>query len=220
MSKKIAVILCGSGYLDGSEIRESVAALWALDKCGAEVSLFAPDAPQTDVVNHLTEASQPGETRQILVESARIARSRVAPLSKLDPSLFDGIVLPGGYGVAKNLCTFATRGAQATVRADIQSILQSFHRSGKPMGAICIAPALLALALRDTPLELTLGQAGEAAQEIEKLGHKHIVCATREIHSDRKNRIISTPAYMDDNARLHEVFLGIEKLVTELLALT
>ncbi len=217
--KKIAVILCGSGFKDGSEIRESVGVLWALSQTPVSVQCFAPDAPQADVVNCLTNQPVPGETRNMLVESARIARGQVLPLSQLDPKAYDAVILPGGFGAAKNLCTFATQGASGSVRDDLGRILVSMHEMGKPIGAVCIAPAVVALALKGKGLELSVGEPGEAASELEKLGHKHVATRPNEAHVDTRNRVVTTPAYMFDDAPLHEIFTGIKKLVDEVVAM-
>ncbi|HAR43573.1 MAG TPA: isoprenoid biosynthesis protein ElbB [Bdellovibrionales bacterium] len=213
--KKIAVVLCGSGYRDGSEIRESVAVLWALSQFPVSVQCFAPDGDQVDVVNCMTGQAVTGERRNMLIESSRIARGDVLPLKQLvtDASHYAGIVLPGGYGAAKNLCSFAFQGAQGEVRPDLKAILIDFHKAGKPIGAICIAPAILALAFKCHPLELTLGEQGDASVEIEKLGHEHFVCKADECHYDARNKIASTPAYMCEGAPLFQIFEGIRKVV-------
>lgn len=216
--KKVAVILCGSGARDGSEVREAVAALWALNREGAQVQCFAPDAPQKDVVNALTNEAMPSATRNMLIESARIARGDVKPLSEYREANFDALIIPGGFGVAKNLCSFAYFGSAGNVLPDAKDAIQATHKAGKPIGAICIAPALVALALPSAALELTLGGPGEAPSEIEKLGHKHKVCASQEICVDEKHKLVTTPAYMHANAPLTEIFEGIEKLVKRVLA--
>lgn len=219
MSKKIAVVLCGSGFKDGSEIRESVAVLWALSQEPVEVQCFAPDGAQHDVVNCLTGEAVPGESRNMLVESARIARGNVLPLSKLDAKDFAAVVLPGGFGAAKNLCSFAREGSAASVRPDIKAALETFHAANKPIGAVCIAPVIVALTFKGKGFDLTLGEHGEAAQEVEKLGHRHHVCAANEAHVDRTHRIVTTPAYMYGDAALHDVFTGIQRLVREVVKL-
>ena len=217
--KKIAVVLCGSGYLDGSEIRESVAVLWALSQYPIEVQCFAPDEYQKDVVNCLTGKIAPGEKRNMLVEAARIARGEVLALRQLETSIadYDGLILPGGFGAAKNLCDFAAQGSNGKVRPDLEAILHAFHRAGKPMGAICIAPAIVALAFKGKGLELTVGEAGEAATELEKLGHTHVLKAPDECHYDSKNRIATAPAYMYEDAPLHQIFEGIRKVVQKVV---
>jgi enhancing lycopene biosynthesis protein 2 len=223
--KKVAVILSGCGHLDGAEIRESVGTLWALSQAGAHFQCFAPNVAQSEVINSLTGERASKETRNILVESARIARGDIQPLNQLKLDGFDAIILPGGFGVAKNLCTFAAEGSRGTLLPALQKVLTQMREDEKPIGAICIAPALIALAFKDQKssgrrvLELTVGPKSEVSQEIEKLGHKHFVCSVQECHVDVSNKIVSTPAYMINNAPIHHVFKGIQNLVKETLAL-
>jgi len=215
--KSIAVILSGCGYLDGAEIRESVATLWALSQHEVEVKIFAPDEPQFIVMNHFTGKAT-GDTRNMLAEAARIARGKIEPLSSLPDHDYDALIMPGGFGVAKNLCTFASEGAAGTILyKELLSDITNMHADGRPIGAICIAPALIGLALKGKKLELTLGADGEAAEEMRKLGHTHFVTKPNEIHIDRTNKIVTTPAYMYDDAPIHEVFEGIKKLVDEVM---
>lgn len=213
---KAAVLLCGSGFKDGSEIREAVGVLWALSQEGVEAACFALDEPQADVVNCLTNQPQAGEQRNQLVEAARIARGQVQPLPRLDPTQFDFLVIPGGYGAAKNLCDFAMKGSGGRAHPEVIKALEGFHRAGKPIGAVCIAPAILALAFQGKGLELTVGERCEASGEIEKLGHKHVEKKASEWHCDRRHKVVTTPAYMYDSAPLREIFAGIHGLVREL----
>jgi enhancing lycopene biosynthesis protein 2 len=216
--KKVAVILCGSGFKDGSEIRESVAVLWGLSRVGAQVQCFAPDRPQADVINCLTGKPVPGETRNMLTEASRIARGEILPLTQLRASQFDAVVIPGGFGVAKNLCTFASEGSHGKVLQEFKDILFQFYEAHKPIGAVCIAPAAVAMAFPDKHFEMTVGAASEAAQEIEKLGHKHILTQASECHVDRAHKIVTTAAYMCE-APIHEIFEGIRKLTEEICKL-
>jgi enhancing lycopene biosynthesis protein 2 len=216
-NKKIAVILCGSGYKDGSEIREAVGTLWALSQHPVQVQCFAPDKDQHDVVNCLSGQVVAGEKRNMLVEAARIARGQVLPLAQFDTTQFDAVIFPGGFGAAKNLCTFAFEGSKGSVLPELKSALEKMHQAQKPIGAICIAPALVALAFAGRNFELTVGEKGEAAAEIEKLGHKHVVCPADSCHVDRHNRVVTTPAYMYDDAVLCDLFTGIQKLVNEVV---
>ncbi len=219
MKKKIAVVLCGSGYLDGSEIRESVAVLWALSKHPVEVSIFAPNENQFHVMDCLHKKPVAGEVRNQMVEAARIARGQISPLSELNMDRFNGLILPGGFGAAKNLCTFAFDGVKGKVHPVLERSIEIAHHSKKPIGAVCIAPVIVALALRNAGLKLTLGGAGEAATAVEALGHEHVVCAVNQAVVDSKNRVVSTPAYMIEDAYLFEIFEGIESLVREVVAL-
>ena len=217
--KKVALVLCGSGYRDGSEIRESVAALLALSEAGAQVQCFAPDDFQADVVNCLTGETVSLERRNMLVESARIARGEVKPLIELDIKDFDALVIPGGFGAAKNLCDFASKGSQGKVRPELEKVIIGFFQMKKPIGAICIAPAILALALKGKKIQLTVGQSGETSQELEKLGHSHVSTQVSEAYVDKTHRIVTTGAYMFGTAKIHEVFHGIKNCVSEVLRL-
>ena len=213
---KAAVILCGSGFKDGSEIRESVGVLWALSQEGVEASCFALDEPQLDVVNCLTGQAATGEKRSQLVEAARIARGQVQPLPRLNAFEFDFLVLPGGYGAAKNLCDFAMKGSGGKAHPEVKKVLEAFHSAGKPIGAVCIAPAVVALAFPGKGLELTVGEKCEASGELEKLGHKHVEKKASEWHADRRHKIVTTPAYMFVSAPLRDIFSGIHGMVREL----
>src|SRR5579872_4442841 len=217
--KTIAVVLSGCGYLDGAEIRESVATLWALSQHNVEVKIFAPDEPQPVVMNHYTRKAT-GDTRNMLVEAARIARGKIEPLSQLSNHDYDALIMPGGFGVAKNLCTFAAEGAKGTLLyKELQNDITGMNADGRPIGAICIAPALVGLALKGRKLELTLGEDGAAAEEIRKMGHNHFVTKPNEIHIDAANKIVTTPAYMYDDAPINEVFEGIQQLVNTVIAM-
>lgn len=211
--RKVAVLLCGSGYKDGSEIRESVGVLWALSEAGISFQCFAPNDWQHDVINCQTGQALPDERRNMLVESSRIARGDVQPIETLCCDDYDALIIPGGFGVAKNLCTFAFEGAKAAVRTDVKRVIREMADLKKPIGAVCIAPALVGLCFPDRRLELTLGSPGEASQELEKLGHIHVATTASECHIDRANRVVSTPAYMIEDAALHSLFAGIQKMV-------
>lgn len=216
----IAVLLAGCGHVDGAEVRESVFTLLALDQHGARVQCFAPDAPQHEVVDHRT--GRPRDTvRNILEEASRIARlGQCRDLAGADPAAFDALLLPGGAGVAKNLCTFAQEGAQGKVRPDVLAFVTHFFDAGKPVGAVCIAPALVALALHATGRKgtLTLGSGKGVEAAMAKLGITHQpVPSAREIVVDEKLKLVTTPAYMYDDARLAEVWTGIERCCAEVL---
>jgi len=217
--KTVAVVLSGCGYLDGAEIRESVAVLWALARQKVNVEIFAPDAPQAGVTNHLT-GKDTGESRNMLAEAARIARGKIKPLSELTKLNYHALVMPGGFGVAKNICTFAAEGANGKILfPELENEIKSMHADGRPIGAICIAPALIGIALRGRGIEMTLGAEGGAADELRKLGHTHFVTRPNEIHIDAKHEIVTTPAYMYDDAPIDEVFTGIEKLVEAVMGM-
>lgn len=217
--KKVAVILSGCGYLDGSEIRESVLTLLALDTANIEYQIFAPDEPLFHVIDHVSGEITMTERRNILQEAARIARGKISLLHKLDANEFDGLILPGGFGVAKNLSTFAFKGAEARVHGTVASILKAFHQNKKPIGAICISPALLALMFGELHPTITLGSDFNIAKEIEKTGSIHHVCQTSECVVDQQNLFVTTPAYMDDQAPLKDIYAGITSLVNAMTTL-
>ena len=217
MSKKIGVLLSGCGYLDGAEIREAVLTLLALDREGVEVSIFAPNEGQHHVVNHLESDESKNEQRNTFVEAARIARGQITPLENVKSDDLDGLVIPGGYGVAKNLCEFAFKGHQASTNDKVKNLILDLYKAKKPIGALCIAPALIGLVLGEYGIQVTIGNDKETAQEIEKTGAKHINKEANEAHADETNRVVSTPAYMYGDARLSDINQGIKKCVDQVL---
>ena len=218
---RIAVLLAGCGHVDGAEVREAVLTLLALDQHGAAFQCLAPDADQHYVVDHATGKPVEGAARNMLAESSRIARAgQCLDLAGADPAAFDALLLPGGSGVAKNLCTFAFDGASAHIRPDVKAFIQAFFEAGKPVGAVCIAPALVAVALAGTGrcATLTLGDDPGVAAEVEKLGARHrAVPSAREIVVDAENNLVTAPAYMFGEARLSDVWTGNERCVAEVL---
>jgi enhancing lycopene biosynthesis protein 2 len=217
MAKRIGVLLSGCGVFDGTEIHEAVLTLLALDRAGAEIVCAAPDMNQLHVVNHLsTEPME--ETRNVLVESARIARGKIIDLKTLSVQQIDALIIPGGFGAAKNLSDFAVKGPQAVVHPEVQRILEQMIAAGKPIGALCIAPATVAKALGRHVPEVTIGTDTGTAAAIETMGGKHITCQVDQIHVDTRLKIVTTPAYMLGPG-LKEVAVGIDKLVQKVLAL-
>jgi enhancing lycopene biosynthesis protein 2 len=217
---KVAVLLAGCGHLDGAEVREAVLTLLALDQHGAAFQCIAPNADQHHVINHVTGEPVPGARRNILEEASRIARvGQCLDLAQARAGDYDALLMPGGYGVAKNHCSFAFKGAQAEVRPDVAAFVRAFFESSKPVGAICIAPALVALALAGREsAQLTLGNDEGCATAVEKLGQKHRETpSAREIVVDEAHKLVTTPAYMFDDARLSDVWTGIERCVAEVL---
>jgi len=209
---KVGVLLSGCGVMDGSEIHEAVLTLLALDRAGAEVLLMAPDKPQHDVIDHTT-GNPMDETRNVRVEAARIARGPVEDVAGVDPLSLDALILPGGFGAAKNLCSFAVDGADCTVDEGAARLIRSLHAAGKPMGFICIAPVIAARLLGAT---VTIGHDAATAAAIEAMGGKHEIKAAEEICIDEVRNVVSTPAYMCAR-RLAEAAVGIERLVTAVL---
>lgn len=212
--KKIAVILAGCGHLDGSEITEAVSLLIALHQAGAEVTCFAPDQEFT-ATNHLTNTD--GKLRNVRVESARISRGEAKPLTELFAKDFDGLAFPGGFGAAKNLSNWAVKGSQCEVHPEVERFVLEFYNASKPIGAICIAPHLLAKVLGSRKVILTIGNDTETAKEIEKTGAHHEDCPVDDYITDRENKVVTTPAYMYSNAKPHEVFKGISAMANELV---
>jgi len=209
--KKIGVLLAGCGVFDGSEIHEAVLTLLAIARSGAEAICMAPDKDQLHVINHLT-GQESGESRNVLVEAARIARGEIENLGMVTAADLDALILPGGFGAAKNLSRFAVDGPGAEVDPEVTRIVEEIFAARKPLGLICISPAVGAQILGKTGVELTIGSDEETARAIESCGARHIVCPVTEIHIDEERRVISTPAYMLGQNIL-EVSEGIEKLV-------
>jgi enhancing lycopene biosynthesis protein 2 len=216
MSPKIlrfAVVLAGCGNKDGAEIHESVLTLLSIDRAGHQYQCFAPDVPQGRVLNFLTNEEMP-EKRNVLLESARIARSKIKPLSDFAESGFDILVLPGGGGVAYNLCTFAVDGDRMTVLPQVESVILAMHRAGKPIGALCISPVIIAKVLKK--VTITFGKDEKINAIFQKSGTKTVNTDACGIVVDQANKIVTTPCYMLD-ARISEVSEGIEKLIQQLI---
>lgn len=220
MPKSCAVVLSGCGRGDGSEIHESVSILVHLSRLGVAYKCFAPDAPQALVVNHATGAPAPsGQTRNMMVEAARIARGDIAPLHTLDPGAWDAVVFAGGFGAARNLSTYAEPGDRGgpncEVLPDVQRVIQGFFRARKPIGLCCIAPVLAARVLgtrKGGPgVKVTIGTDPATAENIAMMGSTNVPRAVTEAYVDETHKIITTPAYMCDAAP-HEVFAGIGRM--------
>ena len=217
--KRVAVVLCGCGARDGSEIHEAVATLLALDRAGAEAVIFAPRGPQHDVVDHLAARPVPGESRDMLVEAARIARGRIRDLAELRAADVDGVIFPGGFGAAKNLCSFAADGADCTVHPEAARVLREAHAARRPIGALCIAPVIVARVLGTaTGVRVTIGDDAGTAAAITRMGARHEAAATTGVVVDEANRVVTTPCYMLAG-RISEVFDGAAALVGRLLDL-
>lgn len=221
MSKRVGVMLSGCGFLDGSEIHEAVLTLLHLDRAGAVAVCMAPRVAQADVVDHARGEPSAGESRDALTEAARIARGKIREVAEVDAGELDAVILPGGYGAAKNLSTFASAGADAAVDPDVQRLLRAMQAARKPIGVICIAPAVCAASFRGTEVHptLTIGNDVGTAGALEAMGATHVETPVTGIAVDETNRIVSTPAYMYD-ARIADVSTGIEKLVESVLSLT
>ena len=211
MKKKIGVVLSGCGVYDGSEIHEAVLILLAIDRNGAEAVCMAPDMELAEI-DHLV--CQPtGASRNVLVESARIARGKITDIAKVKAADLDAVIFPGGFGAAKNLCDFAGKGAAAHVQPEVARLLKEMAAAKKPIGAVCIAPALVATVLgKEYAPQVTVGNDEGTAAAIKATGSLHLNCPVRELVVDSKNRIVTTPAYMLAGC-ISEAADGIEKAV-------
>ena len=214
--KTVGVVLAGCGYLDGAEVHEATLTLLALDRAGVQVICMAPDVSQMHVVDHGEGAPVEGASRNVREESARIARGPVTDMATVQASDFDALVLPGGFGAAKNLSTFAVDGPDCTVQPDVARLINETFDAGKPLGFICIAPAVGAKVLGHHGLELTIGNDAGTAAAIESLGAKHVDCPVDEIVVDSTRKVVSTPAYMLGPS-IAPVARGIDKLVDRVL---
>lgn len=217
-TKKIAVVLAGCGVFDGSEIHEATLTLLYLSEHGAEVQCFAPNIKQAHVVNHVTQKEEESESRNVLVESARIARGNIKDITQLNVDDFGGLIIPGGFGAAKNLSDFAFKGADCTVNPDVLTAVQAFAKAEKAIGLMCIAPHL-APKIYGRGIICTIGKDANTAAEIEKMGAIHQDCEVDNIVEDKAHKLITTPAYMLGKS-IGDVAPGIRKLVVRVLQLT
>ena len=213
-TKRFAVILAGAGKLDGNDLHEAVLLLAAVARHGATYQCFAPDVEQHEVVDHLTGNPMP-ERRSVLRESARIARGDVKPLSAFRANDFDGLLMPGGYGVAKNLCTYAFAGENCTVNAEVAAAIKEMHAQGKPIGAMCIAPIVLAKVLGHGTI--TLAQPSETSRDAEKMGMTLQSSGHGQVVVDKVNHLYTTPCYMLDST-IADIWDGADALITAIMA--
>lgn len=211
--KKITVVLAGCGVYDGSEIHEATLTLLAIARHGATYEIFAPNINQGHVINHITGEEMP-ETRNVLVESARIARGQIADLKEYQPDQFDAIIFPGGFGAAKNLSTFAFDGPDCKVNADVENAVKETVAAGKPIGALCIAPATITKILQD--VEVTIGNDKGTAKAIEAMGGTHKNTTHGEVVVDSKYKVFTTPCYMLD-ATIDQIDDGANNIVRAIL---
>lgn len=214
--KRVGVVLSGCGFLDGSEIHEATLTLLSLDRRGAQWVAMAPAVPQEDVIDHQRRSREHGEKRAVLTESARIARGEIQELGKVRAEELDALVFPGGYGAAKNLCTFAKDGAAMKVNEQTARLIEQMHAAKKPLGFICIAPVIAAKVLGARGPTLTIGNDPQTAAVLEQLGARHVARKVDEVAIDEKLKIVSTPAYMLGPS-IAPVAAGIDKLVSALL---
>jgi enhancing lycopene biosynthesis protein 2 len=213
--KKFAVVLSGCGVFDGAEIHEATLSLLAIARQGGSYQVFAPDIDQHHVINHLN-GKEMDETRNVLVESARIARGNIRALREFNPGEFDGLLLPGGFGAAKNLSTWAFEGADATVLPELEDAINGMVQAGKPVGALCISPVILAKVLGR--VKLTIGDDPGTAEAVESAGAIHVNTTHGEVVVDEAFRVVTTPCYMLD-ATIGQIADGAENVVKAMISL-
>lgn len=214
--KKIAIVLSGCGVFDGSEIHETVFTLWAIEKAGAEYKIFAPDMEQHHVINHLS-GDEMDEKRNVLIESARIARGDIAPLGEYNADNFDALMFPGGFGAAKNLSSFAFDGPDCNVNKEVEKAILETNKAEKPIGALCISPVILAKVFGDA--KMTIGSDQSTAQAIQSMGATHVNTTHGEVVIDEKLKIATTPCYMLE-AKITQIADGAENVVAAVLEMT
>jgi enhancing lycopene biosynthesis protein 2 len=210
---KFAIVLSGCGVYDGAEIHEATLTMLAIDRHGCDYQIFAPNIMQHHVLNHIT-GEEMDEARNVLVESARIARGNIKPLSEYKQSDFDGLIFPGGFGVAKNLSSYAFDGTDMRIDKVVEQAVKETHKARKPIGALCISPIVIAALISGA--EVTLGSDNRYDDEVSKLGGKNKTTANKQVVVDTKNKIVSTPCYMND-ARVSDIADGADLLVKELI---
>lgn len=214
MAARVGVVLSGCGVMDGSEIHEAVSILIALDRRGATIVCMAPNIPQATTLNHLTKKPEP-QGRRVLDESARIARGNVRDMATVKADELDALVFPGGYGAAKNLCTFAVDGANGKVNDQVERLVREMHAKRKPIGMACIAP-VIAAKLFGSKAEVTIGTDRGTADAIRAMGARHREVGETDVCVDEANRLVTTPCYMN-NVGPWVVYQGAEKMVEEVL---
>ncbi len=213
--KKIAVILSGCGVYDGAEIHEATLTLLAIQKANSIYECFAPNIEQHHVINHLT-GEETKQIRNVLEESARIARGNIKDITDLDVKEFDALVFPGGFGVAKNLSNFAFKGSECEVLPSISEVILAFWKAKKPIGALCISPAIIAKVIPNALL--TIGNDNGTKEAIENMGSRHQISTHAEVVIDTENKIVTSPCYMLD-ANITQIEEGTKNLIEKLLQL-
>jgi len=204
--------------MDGAEIHEAVLTLLAIDRAGAEAVCLAPNIRQRHVINHLTGNESKDEVRNVLVESARIARGKIRDITSVTASDIDALIFPGGFGAAKNLCDYAFKGPDCSVNPEVARLANDVHAAGKPIGTVCIAPVIAAKLFGAKRPQITIGTDKNTAKDIERMGAKHVPGPAKEIVVDQKQKLVSTPAYMLAGS-IKEAAVGIEKLVDAVIRL-
>ncbi len=213
--KRFAVVLAGCGVFDGSEIHEATMTLYAIMKNQGEYEIFAPDIMQHHVINHVS-GDDMNETRNVLTESARIARGKIRALNEFRSEDFDAVIFPGGFGVAKNLSSFAFDGPDCKVIPEVERTVKDMVDSGKPVGALCISPAIMAKIL-DKPV-LTIGSDEATAKALESMGASHKTSGHGEVVVDPDYKLVTSPCYMLD-ANILQIAEGADAVVKEIFGM-
>lgn len=214
----VGVLLSGCGVNDGAEIHESVLTMLALEEGGAEVRCLAPQMPQARVYDHFAQQVVPDARRDVLVEAARIARGKIEPVTAVLPDSLDAVILPGGFGAALNFSDFAAQGAGMSVDPEVAALLLGMHELRRPIGALCIAPVLLAKVFGGMGVRLTIGNDPATAEALAAMGARHVPCAVDEIVVDEHHLLVTSPAYMLGTS-IKDIFPGIRRLTAEILRL-
>lgn len=213
--KRFAVILAGSGVFDGSEIHETTMTLYAIMKNGGTYQIFAPDIDQHHVVNHITGEEMP-EKRNVLIEAARIARGDIKNLKDFRADDYDGLIMPGGFGAAKNLSTFAFDGSNCQVNGEVENAIRAMAKENKPIGALCISPVIVAKIFGD--IKLTIGQDKDTADAVVQMGATHQRTDHGEVVVDNNHKVVTSPCYMLD-ANILNIAEGADNTVQSMLEL-
>ena len=217
--KKVGLLLSGCGVNDGAEIHESVIAMLALDRADVEMELMAPNIDQMHVINHYT-GQEMDEYRNVLVEASRIARGNIKDMAEISGNDIDALIIPGGFGVAKNLCDYAMAGSECSINPDVYRLISELQLLNKPIGAICIAPVMMAKIFGEqgASANMTIGFDEATSKDIESMGSVHVECKAVDMVVDEDNNLVSTPAYMEAQS-IKEAADGIEKLVKQVLSM-
>ena len=217
--KKVGLLLSGCGVNDGAEIHESVIAMLALDRAGVEMELMAPNIDQMHVINHYT-GQEMDEYRNVLVEASRIARGNIKDMAEISGNDIDALIIPGGFGVAKNLCDYAMAGSECSINPDVYRLISELQLLNKPIGAICIAPVMMAKIFGEqgASANMTIGFDEATSKDIESMGSVHVECKVSDMVVDEDNNLVSSPAYMEAQS-IKEAADGIEKLVKQVLSM-
>lgn len=213
--KKFAIVLSGCGVFDGAEIHEATLTMLAIKKLGADYQIFAPDIDQHHVINHYTgKEMKEKERRNVLVESARIARGDIKSLDEFNVNKFDALIFPGGFGAAKNLSSVAFKGAEAEVDEEVERAVKEMLVAKKPIGALCISPAVIAKIIGD--VRVTIGQEEDTAKTIEAMGATHVTTDHGDVVIDDDKLVFTTPCYMLE-ADITQIWDGAFNIVEAML---